>query len=238
MQKTLSPGQIEAFYHDEFVEDQARDFVLMMKRYKELSQVVDVGGGCGFFARRLNQEPPYKVKVMDMDPTSVAACHAAGIQADIGDALAPKFSGNEQVASFNLILHHLIATTETGTLALQSKALTSWRGHAQLIFVNEYIYQSYLANLSGWLIFQITKNSVLSWLGKQVARVIPSFKANTFGVGVRFRSNSEWKAIFDHAGFSVVAETIGKSERVALPLRLLLIQTIRRDSFLLAAKAP
>ena len=73
-------------------------------------------------------------------------------------------------------------------------------------------------------------------MGKLLAKVVPSFKANTFGVGVRFRSHREWSQLFDDAGFEVIDRKFGRPEIVALPLRFLLIKTIRRDSFLLKAK--
>ena len=87
--------------------------------------------------------------------------------------------------------------------------------------------------MSGWLIYQITSSSVLSAIGKAVSKIIPSFRANTFGTGVRFRSHDEWEKLFSHAGFKVTSSIVGRNEYVALPLRLLLIKNIRRDSFLL-----
>jgi hypothetical protein len=236
LQRALSTEQVEAFYHDLFVEDQTRHFVEMAPRPAGSGVVVDVGGGCGFFARRLQQLTARRVRVIDMDPASVRACHEAGVEASRGDALAPVPAGDEEVASFNLILHHLVADSEAETRALQVRALRAWHTHAQAVFVNEYIYQSFVARLSGWLIFQITKSRVLSALGRAAARVVPAFKANTFGVGVRFRSHDEWVELFAQAGFRVEDRRIGEAERVAPPLRVLFIRTIRRDSFLLRAK--
>lgn len=235
LQRTLSSEQVEAFYHDLFVEDQTRHFVEMAPRPAGSGVVVDVGGGCGFFARRLQQLTARRVRVIDMDPASVRACHEAGVEASRGDALAPVPAGDEEVASFNLILHHLVADSEAETRALQVRALRAWHGRAQAVFVNEYIYESFIACLSGWLIFQITKSRALSALGRVAARVVPAFRANTFGVGVRFRSHAEWTELFADAGFHLEDRRIGQAEPVALPLRLLLIRTIRRDSFLLRA---
>lgn len=50
-QSTLSTEQIEAFHHDEFVEEQVRDFRAMLPANGRTRLVVDVGGGCGYFAR-------------------------------------------------------------------------------------------------------------------------------------------------------------------------------------------
>lgn len=48
MQKILSAEQVEAFYHDEFVDDQVRHFVAMFGAEAAHKNVVDMGGGCGF----------------------------------------------------------------------------------------------------------------------------------------------------------------------------------------------
>ena len=233
-QRLLSDEQVEAFHHDQFVKDQTRHFMALVGSQVPADKVVvDVGGGCGFFAQRLAHLAGHKVKVIDMDLASVAACHRAGIDAVRGDALIPRIEGNESIVCFNLILHHLIAATEQGTRRLQRAALEAWCRQADAVFVNEYIYESYAANLSGWLIFQITKSRVLSWIGRKVSAIVPAFRANTFGVGVRFRAHREWLELFSSAGYELASSKIGTEERVSPPLRLLLIRRIRRDSFLL-----
>lgn len=123
------------------------------------------------------------------------------------------------------------------TLKLQKRALYFWHGKINAIFVNEYIYESfYIKNFSGWLIYQITSNSFLSWVGHFIAKVFPSLHANTSNVGVRFRSHTEWRKLFESLGFDVCKTSIGKQEHVSLPRRLLLIKNCRRDSFLLKPK--
>jgi hypothetical protein len=235
-QKLLSADQIEAFYHDEFVEDQVRDFVALVPSVSAVGVIVDVGGGCGFFARALSDATGVRARVIDMDPESVSACRALGVDAVQGDALRPEIRGDEEVVCFNLILHHLIASSERKTRALQQAALRPWTGRAKSLVVNEYIYESFVGNLSGRLIYWITNSAWLSWAGRQIARVVPAFKANTFGVGVRFRSHDEWRALFAEAGFDVMDARIGAPEPIAAPLRILLIKTIRRDSFRLEAR--
>ena len=117
---------------------------------------------------------------------------------------------------------------------MQGQALSVWHLTVQAVFVNEYIYESYVINnFSGWLIYQITSNSVLSCLARFVAKLSPSLKANTFGVGVRFRSHKEWWKLFESLGFKVVGTKLGEQEFVSLPRRLLLIKNCRRDSFFL-----
>lgn len=232
-QRPLSSEQVEAFHHDLFVEAQARHFVDMLPGQGDGGWVVDVGGGCGFFARHLMQRTGRQVRVIDLDPASVQASIAAGVRAELGDALHPGVDGNEEVVTFNLILHHLVSGNERRTRDLQVQALRAWRGKAPVVFVNEYIYESLVANVAPWLIFQITKSRILSAIGRLVSQVVPAFKANTFGVGVRFRGHVEWTELFEQAGWRVVDRRLGEPETVPLPLRLLLIRAIRRDTFLL-----
>lgn len=234
MQKTLSTEQIKAFHHSGFVDDQVRDFMsLVGTAAASGAEVLDVGGGCGFFAQRLNALTGLKVRVMDTDPASVEACRRSGVEATLGDALQPQVRLADGVITLNLILHHLVGRSERLTQSLQAQALGVWRNQVRAIFVNEYIYESYVGTLSGWLIFQITRNPLLSLLGRMVATVAPSLKANTFGVGVRFRAHREWLALFKAAGFEVKSTLVGADEPISAARRLLLIKRIRRDSFLL-----
>jgi SAM-dependent methyltransferase len=232
-QIVLSGEQLEAFYHDEFVQDQLRDFQQLLGSQAPRGTVKDIGGGCGFFARQLAERTGRTVKVIDADPASIATCRAAGIDAEVGDALQPRVEGNEDVVCFNLILHHLVGGSERLTRELQQRALSAWRSQARALFVNEYIYESYLPGLSGRLIYEVTKSRILSGLARMVAVLVPSLKANTFGVGVRFRDRHEWLRLFAAAGYDSESVTTGPDEPVSLPRRLLLIKRIRRDSFLL-----
>ena len=239
IQNTLSRNQIEAFYHDEFVESQVNDFIRLIgaSDVSTSGKVVDVGGGCGFFAKALQNLTALRVRVLDTDVHSISVCKQAGLEAVDNDALNPSMVGDEEVICFNLILHHLVGKTEAETNELQKRALSVWHSNAKAIFVNEYIYESFLINnFSGWLIYQITSSALLSRLGGLVAKVFPSLKANTFGVGVRFRSHVEWMEMFESLGFVVVKAAVGKQEGISLPRRLLLIKNCRRDSFLLKPK--
>lgn len=232
-QKKLSARQVTKFYHDVFVQDQMRDFGALAAPLGGRGVVVDVGDGVGYFAERVCDELGCPDKVIDMDPKSVAQCEARAVPAQVGDALAPPISGDEGCTCFNLILHHLVAQSEAQTRTLQIAALAAWRERGTPIFVNEYIYKSFVYRISGRLIYAITSSRILSAIAGCVARVIPAFKANTFGVGVRFRAHDEWLHLFHEAGLSVQALRKGEEEEIKLSLRLLLIKTIRRDSFLL-----
>lgn len=237
MQRTLNSEQVSAFYHDQFVQQQVEHFrkIALPNLHKD-KVVVDMGGGCGYFASAIKKEIDIPVRLIDMDPKSVESAKMLGLEAMVGNALQPIKKNDEGVICFNLILHHLVANSDSETLAIQMSAISVWRENKVKIFVNEYIYESWFANISGWLIYQITKSSLLSVIGNSISRAVPSLKANTFGVGVRFRSNSEWKDIFKECGFLIKEEQKGKKEFISVPRRLLLIKEIRRDSFLLVAK--
>lgn len=237
-QIALGAPQLEAFYHDEFVDSQVLHYrQLISPHLPNPRVVVDVGGGCGFFARSLMQAIGHRVRVIDMDPISVQACLDNGVEAIGGNALAPEHNGDEDVVCFNLILHHLVGASEQSTRSLQSQALSHWHGKVQAVFVNEYIYDSYFGNLSGRLIYWITSSKRLSALGKTVSVVVKSLRANTFGVGVRFRSHDEWRALFESVGYRVVSTARGSEEHVSAARRLLMIRSCRRDSFLLVSSA-
>lgn len=237
MQKPLSDAQIKAFYHDEFVEDQTRHFLSLFGRSVAGRTVTDVGGGYGFFAQRLSHLAGCKVKVVDTDSASVDASVRSGVPAVLGDALHPPITGDEDIVTLNLILHHLVGNSEKATLELQTDALAVWRSHVRAVFVNEYIYESFLPGIAGRLIYQITKSPLLSTIGRMLSAVAPSLRANTFGVGVRFRDQHEWQSLFVAAGYEVASSIRGQSEPVSLLWHLLLLKSIHRDSFLLQPRA-
>lgn len=235
-QSKLSQDQIRAFYHDSFVESQVKDFIQLIGTSSNSWQkkVVDVGGGCGYFAKALQDSTSFEVRVIDTDSQSVAYCRQAGLDASVDDALNPTPAGDEFVVCFNLVLHHLVGATEAETRNLQRRALSAWGKRAPSIFVNEYIYESFfLPDISGWLIFQITGNAYLSRFCRLISKIAPSLSANTFGVGVRFRSHVEWREMFQDLGFDIAGTVKGRREGISLPRRLLLIKNCRRDSFLL-----
>lgn len=234
-QRILDAAQTADFYHDHFVADQVRDFLSLLGKGAEgIGVVADIGGGCGYFARALQDHSVWKVRVLDMDTLSIETCRRQGLDAEKGDALKPTHRGDEGLASFNLMLHHLVAADDGATRALQVQALRVWLQHVDRVFVNEYIYESHLQpGISAWLIYRITASSLLSAVAKRVSRWVPSLRANTFGVGVRFRDADGWEALFAEAGWKLHSQRRGKEEHVSWARRLLLIRSCRRDSFLL-----
>jgi len=234
MQRTLKPSQLENFYHDQFVSQQVEHFRSIALSEIDITKfVVDVGGGCGYFSIALQKQLGLKLRLIDMDPISVESARQHGVEASVCDALTPLKKGDEGIVCFNLILHHLVANSDSETLAMQEAALLAWHDNRVPIFVNEYIYESWLGNFSGRLIFQITNKKLFSLIAKYISKIVPSLRANTFFTGVRFRSSSEWKDIFEKIGYEVVHEQRGDKEQVSLARRFLLIKEIRRDSFFL-----
>lgn len=226
----------QAFYSDRFASDQAYDFASFAGRRHGV--VVDVGGGCGHFAARLFRAG-CSVRVIDTDEKSVAACRRVGIDAQVADALSPPIAGDEHAACFNLILHHLIGASERITRELQSQALIAWRYQAEYIFVNEYVYDSFLGDFSGRLIYEVTSSKALSAIAAMVGRFFPMLKANTLGVGVRFRSEASWRRLFADAGYEVAAYRRGEEEIHRSSIRrVLLVKSIRRDSFFIRSTTP
>ena len=111
-QRALNTKQVEEFYHDVFVTTQLCDFVdFVAETGLPVKKVIDIGGGCGYFANALAKKTGFDAQVVDMDPGSVAACLNIGVPAEIGDALNPAQHGDEDIVSFNLILHHLVAAS-------------------------------------------------------------------------------------------------------------------------------
>lgn len=243
VQKKLSAAQIEAFYSDDETANQVQHFLELTKSIDldRRKRIVDVGGGCGHFARQIMNRTGLPVRVLDTDPTSISVCHEAGIaDAEIGDALAPSIRGDEGVVTFNLILHHLIGDTTRKTRELQVAALRKWRDSADYVYVNEYVYQAPLVtDFAGLMIYLVTKSKTLSLVGSTVSRLpfLKALRANTFGVGVRFRSNASWRSVFKDSGYEIVAFAPGPHEAMPLSRRLLLIWSKRRDSYLLRPSA-
>ena len=238
VQEKLSREQHRAFFHDEFVQCQLAHFKRLCGPVAAREAVVDMGGGAGHFAAAAATELGLAVRVVDADPEAVEACRQRGLDAVIGDALDPQVRGDEAVVCFNLILHHLVASDERGTERLQSRALTSWRGSGARLFINEYIYDSWLDDASGRLIYLVTSSRFLSAVASVVARAVPSLRANTFGVGVRFRALHDWRRLLADQWLRELGYQRGPEEHVSWARRMLLIRSCRKDSFVLGFAPP
>ena len=237
-QRLLDEARVAAFHHDEFVTTQVGDFTqLMGDSVGRKARVVDIGGGVGHFASAIASHLGCRAQVVDVDPESVRQARLRGVDAELGDALTTRAADGADIATMNLILHHLVGPGFGATMALQEKALSNLvrPGGPARLFVNEYIYESFAINGYGAsMIYGVTSSRVLSGVAGAVASVVPSLRANTFGVGVRFRSRVDWLSLFARAGWRVTREKRGPAETISLPRRLAFaLRSIRRDSFVL-----
>ncbi len=143
--RRLYTEQVEAFSQDEFVPKQVADVTALKPPSWTGSVVADVG--CGFFARALSDARGGRTRVIDMDPGFVEASRGLSVYAVIGDALPP-INGDEQVAYFDLILHPLAGASESKARVPPVNALSAWRSRADTVFVNEYLYGSFVRTVS------------------------------------------------------------------------------------------
>jgi hypothetical protein len=238
VQKILDKQQIAYFDSKSAVNLQVEHFLILLGGLipRDSKVILDVGGGRGYFAAKIYESTKCLIRVLDSDENSIDAVNNNNnfVTGVLGDALYPHVVGDESVVCFNLILHHLIGNNELETRQLQQKGLSVWKDSCEYIFVNEIMYESYLSNFSGRIIYEITKNKILSIFGKIISLFIPSLRANTFGVGVRFRSHEDWVSLFAESGFDIISKISGEKEPVSFFRRLLLIKEMRRDSFLLS----
>ena len=166
-QNRLSEAQVEAFLNTNFEEDQIAHFESLFegKEFDSSSVIVDVGGGVGHFAKLLSNKIANKVRVLDIDERSIKILKETctdRIEALVAGAHNPPIFGDEKIVTINLVLHHLVGSSERATIELQKNALEAWQGYTDYIFVNEYVYESFVGNLSGRLIYTVTSSKLLS----------------------------------------------------------------------------
>src|ERR1017187_6687189 len=117
-QAVLNRDQLDAFDFDGFVESQYLALRMLVSEnniYLDANDyIVDIGGGRGYFAKRISALHS-RVRVYETDPKSIDHCYSIGIEARLVDAVRPEIMGDEKIICFNLILHHLIGSTDTET---------------------------------------------------------------------------------------------------------------------------
>jgi len=238
MQKKLNKYQIENFQN--FLGDESQvDNLLNMVPYHFFTAdrvIVDVGGGNGFFYELLKNKINSKVVILDSDLNSIERCTEKGMTAYFDDVLNLEYKGRSDIVCFNLTLHHLIGENEELTYEMQCNALRVFAGKSIYLFIDEYSYDSFIFGLSGKLIYNITSNKFLSKIASIISIFFPSLKANTFGVGVRFREMNEWINLFEFSGYKVIKIIKGENIRIPFLRRLLFIRRQTKDSFLLIKK--
>jgi len=164
---------------------------------------LDVGGGTGRFADRLLSSFP----------------HASGAVLDNSEMLLSKntphdrkqlicdsverlagVSGKFDLVCVHWVLHHLVSSTYTKTTGNQSATLQALRtllSAGGRISVYENMFEGWvLDSLPGRIIYHLTA-------ARSISRVTRMMGANTAGVGVCFRSRSEWQRVIRNAGLSV-----------------------------------
>jgi len=233
-QRILSKEQLSDFYIETFVAEQKAHISRLLKTDTPDLKIVDVGGGAGFLASAVGKELGFAVTVWDIDPEAVRLARLRGVNAVEKNILTSIEKQPVDVMFFNLVLHHLVGSSNKQTLETQRVALENAKRCANTILVHEYIYESYFFDeLSSWLIWLLTSSTSLVRLLRMIGKIVPSLNANTLGVGVRFHCKSGWKRQFEEAGFMVVNSIDCQREHVSLARRILLIRNLYRTTFLL-----
>ena len=170
---------------------------------KEYIVGLDVGGGMGQFASAVTN--------------LVNGCHI--IVVDNSSLVGPSFVKNTKCSLiksdwftyesqkkydfviFKTVLHHFVRNSERQTRNAQIFGLIKAAGMLKddgVLIMQENFYESVFPSmdLSGWLIYQITKI-------KFIEKVTRKLGANTAGEGVRFRNMKAWLNIIERAGFNV-----------------------------------
>ena len=233
-QRVLSKEQLSDFYIEEFVGEQKAHISRLLKSDSPDLKVVDVGGGAGFLASALGEELGLTVTVWDIDAEAIRLARLKGVNAIEKNILTTIEKYSVDVMLFNLVLHHLVGSSNRETLATQKTALENAKCCTNTIIVHEYIYESYFFDgLSSYLIWLLTSSTSLVRLLAMIGKIIPSLNANTIGVGVRFNCKSGWRRLFQDAGFRIVNSIDCQREHVSFPRRILLIRNLYRTTFLL-----
>ena len=86
MQKKLNAEQVAAFYHDRFVQQQVEHFKrIALPSFETGKVVIDIGGGCGYFASAIKKELDIPTRVIGrwctINKFLYNKCLASGISA-------------------------------------------------------------------------------------------------------------------------------------------------------------
>ena len=213
-------------------------FALQIEHFKECYNydrdsnftLLDVGGGVGYFVLALQQEfPNMRATILDLDESAISKAKSNGLDAVVGSVLKPPPSIHLQkfdIVCFNEVLHHIIAASDRNTCKLQQLALLRAKGlasQAGSIFINELCYEGKVfSDSSSAIIFHLLTNPLLSKIVASISAFVPSLKANTVGVGIRFRPYGGWVRLIESAGFQLSKKCEGAVEKPSFAKRLLL----------------
>ena len=193
---------------------------------KPPSSVLDVGGGNGFFLDRVLETYPDAEGVLVDNAAYMTERNRAHRRKTtvLGDArsLAQHLPGKTfDLITINLLLHHLVGDTLAETHQRTREFVEQLRpllSHGGRLAVLEQVYDGWHPGPSpGALVYLLTRIR-----HPVFAQPLKRMGANTAGVGVRFRSRSGWRALFQEAGFQVSAETPVVVDQIPLPRRVIL----------------
>jgi ubiquinone/menaquinone biosynthesis C-methylase UbiE len=223
-----SPGELE------------NKFLLLEELVKDKPfNVLDLGGGNGFFADQLLARfPKGFVTIVDISSLLLAKNRPSNrkelIHGSI-ESMSNILAGRTfDCITVNWVFHHLVGNNYRACrqncldTLMQCKKILNPNG---MLLVAENMFDGYLrSNLPSHLIYTIT---VIRW--PWFVRLAKRF-FNTAGVGVCFASRRAWQHMFAQAGFDVVAfqrglEWGGRSFRLAI--HLLFLRSISNGHFFL-----
>jgi len=164
---------------------------------------LDVGGGTGRFADRLLSSFPHASGAVldnsEMLLSKNTLHERKQLICDSVERLA-SIGGKFDLVCVHWLLHHVVSSTYTKTTRNQLATLQALRTLLTTggrISMYENILEGWVfKSLPGRIIYQLT--SVRS-----ISKAIRMMGANTAGVGVCFRSMSEWQRVIRNAGLAV-----------------------------------
>jgi ubiquinone/menaquinone biosynthesis C-methylase UbiE len=241
--RTLDDSQLQTFAHYDYVSDVLfagiteaidRDFL-----DGEFS-ILDVGGGCGYFADRILEHFP-KARLTLLDNSDLLLSqnktHSRKtlVFGSATEMIAHFRDRSFDLVFFNLSLHHFVTSGYAETRKMQRDALKqaimvlSPRGR---VVVTENLFDGFVIdNLPGRLIYALTSSKLL-------APVVKRLGSNTAGCGVCFNSARAWRKEFGRSGLSELAFVGDRQQEYTLwaKLRLYLLgmQYVNRAFFWLS----
>jgi SAM-dependent methyltransferase len=164
---------------------------------------LDVGGGTGRFADRLLSSFPHASgAVLDNSEMLLSKNTLNDRKQLICDSVErlSSVSGKFDLVCVHWLLHHLVSSTyakTTGNQLATLQAVRSLLSTGGRISLYENMFEGWVfKSLPGRIVYQLTS-------ARSISKVIRMMDANTAGVGVCFRSKSEWQQVIRNAGLAV-----------------------------------
>jgi trans-aconitate methyltransferase len=206
----LSEKQSVAFdteFHSQ--EELDSKFLLLKEFVKDRHfNVLDLGGGNGFFADRLLEHFPNSAMTMLGTSSDLLAKNQPSDRKELIhgsiEYMTDIFPGRTfDCITVNWVFHHLVGNSYRACWNHCLDTLTKRKELLKpngLVIVAENMFDGYLgANLPSHLIYAIT-STAWPWFVRLASRFF-----NTAGVGVCFQSHRAWRHMFAEAEFEVIA---------------------------------